>query len=227
MKARDVMVSPVITIGANDTVLDAAKLLVAKDISAVPVVDHAGKLIGIISEADLMHRQEVGTGRPASWWLSLISGDEALASEYVQSHAIKVKDAMTREVQTAHPDTPLCEIADILEEKHIKRVPIVDDKGDLVGVVSRANIIQAFSAISRKHEISAPDATIRESLVAELKKQPWAHVHKLNVTVVNGVVELWGLAQSERERQGIRVAAEGIPGVIAVHDHLLLEPALF
>jgi CBS domain-containing protein len=225
MKARDVMVSPVITIGENDTVRDVAKLLLAKQLSAVPVIDHAGKLAGIVSEADLLHRREAGTERPSSWWLSLISGDRVLAAEYVQSHATRVKDVMTRDVQTAHPDTPLYEIADLIEEKHIKRVPIVNDGGDLVGIVSRANIIQVVASARPKLEISTPDAIIRERLLAELKKQSWSHVHKLNVTVTNGVVDLWGFAESEKERQAIRVAAESTSGVTAVNDHLMREPA--
>ena len=225
MKARDVMVSPVITAGENDTVRDVAKTLIAKHISAVPVVDQAGKLVGIVSEADLMHRTEAGTERPTSWLLSMISGESAIAAEYVQSHATKVKDIMTRDVQTAHPDTPLYEIADFFEEKHIKRVPIVNEGGDLLGIVSRANIIQAIASARPRLEISAPDATIRERLFAELKKQSWSHVHKLNATVTNGVVDLWGFAQSEKERQAIRVAAEAIPGVTAVNDHLMREPA--
>jgi len=224
MKAQDVMVSPVITVTESDTVRDVAKLLLAKHISAVPVVDQSGRLVGIVSEADLMHRTETGTERPTSWWLSLISGDRALAGEYVQSHARRVEDVMTRQVQTAHPDTPLVEIADMFEEKQIKRVPIVNSAGDLIGIVSRANIIQAVASARPKLEISLPDALIRERLLIELKKQSWSHVHKLNATVTNGVVDLWGFAQSETERQAIRVAAESIPGVVAVNDHLMREP---
>jgi len=225
MKARDVMVSPVITAHENDTVREVAQLLIAKHISAVPVVDEAGKLVGIVSEADLLHRTEAGTERPVSWWLSLISGERAIASEYIQSHAVKFKDLMTRDVQTARANTPLYEIADVLEEKHIKRVPIVSDDGALIGIVSRANIIQAVASAQPRLEISEPDAMIREKLILELKKQTWSHVHKLNVTVSKGVVDLWGSAQSVTERQAIRVAAESIAGVTAVNDHLMLEPA--
>lgn len=224
MQARDIMVSPVITVGENATVRDVAKLLLARHISAVPVVDHAGKLTGMVSEADLMRRKEAGTERPTSWWLSLISGEGALAAEYVQSHATKVKDIMARDVQTARPDTSLHEIADIFEEKHIKRVPIVSDGGDLVGIVSRANIIQAVASARPKLELGAPDAMIRDRLMAELRKQSWSHVYKLNATVTDGVVDLWGFAQSDAERRAIRVAAESIPGVIAVNDHLMREP---
>jgi len=225
MKARDVMVSPVITAHENDTVREVAQLLIEKHISAVPVVDEAGKLVGIVSEADLLHRTEAGTERPVSWWLSLISGERAIASEYIQSHAVKLKDLMTRDVQTARANTPLYEIADVLEEKHIKRVPVVNDDGALIGIVSRANIIQAVASAEPRLEISEPDAMIREKLILELKKQTWSHVHKLNVTVSKGVVDLWGFAQSVTERQAIRVAAESIAGVTAVNDHLMLEPA--
>jgi CBS domain-containing protein len=116
MQARHVMVSPVITVGEHSTVRDVAKVMITHRISAVPVVDRAGKLIGIVSEADLMHRKETGTERPSSWWLSMISSDRALAAEYVQSHATTIADVMTRDVQTAQPDTPLCEVADLLED---------------------------------------------------------------------------------------------------------------
>jgi CBS domain-containing protein len=225
MKARDVMVSPVITVGENDTVQDVAKQLVAKRISAVPVVDHTGKVVGIVSEADLLHRAEVGTERPASWWLSVISGERALANEYVKSHAKKAKDVMTKDVRTANPDTSLNEIVDLLEENNIKRVPIVSVGGDLVGIVSRSNIIQALASARPTLEISASDAMIRDRLIAELKKHSWSHLYKLSVTVKNGVVDLWGIAESEQEREAIRVAAEVTPGVTAVNDHLIRETA--
>jgi len=225
MQARHVMVSPVITVGEHSTVRDVAKVMITHRISAVPVVDRAGKLIGIVSEADLMHRKETGTERPSSWWLSMISGDRALTTEYVQSHATKIADVMTRDVQTTQPDTPLCEVADLLEDKHIKRVPIVNTAGDLVGIVSRSNVIQAIASARPQLEITVPDAMIRERLITELKKQSWSHVHRLNVTVSNGVVNLWGFTESDQERQAIRVAAESVPGVSAVNDHLMREPA--
>jgi len=225
MKAQDVMVSPVITAGENETVRDVAKLLITKRISAVPVVDSSGELVGIVTEADLLHRAEAGTERPLSWWLSLLSGDRALADDYVKSHAVKVKDVMTRDVKTAAPDTPLVEIADLFEAQHIKRVPIVTKGGDLVGIVSRTNIIQAVASARPRLEISPSDAMIRKKLMDELKKQPWSHVHRLNVTVTAGVVDLWGLVESEKERQAIRVAAETITGIAGVNDHLVHRPA--
>jgi CBS domain-containing protein len=200
--------------------------LIESRISAVPVVNDAGRLVGIVTEADLMRRPEVGTERPSSWWLSLLLGDHKLAADYVKSHAVKVKDIMTLDVKTASLETPLYEIADLFEENHIKRVPILNEGGDLVGIVSRANIIQAIASARPKLETSLPDAQIRQKLLDELKRQPWSRVHKLNVTVTNGTVDLWGFVQSEAARRAITIAAEAIPGVTAVCDHLTCEPEL-
>jgi osmotically-inducible protein OsmY len=132
---------------------------------------------------------------------------------------------MTREVKTAEPETPLIDIAEQLETHHIKRVPVVNKAGDLVGIVSRANIIQAVASARPKFEITLSDATIRQTLIDELKKQPWAHAHKLNVTVTRGIVELWGTVESEQVRKAINAAAINVPGVNAINDHLIHEPA--
>lgn len=224
MIAQDVMTSPVITVGENATIQEVARLLISQRVSAVPVVDGAGKLAGIVTESDLMRRAEIGTERQYSWWLSLLSDARTLAADYVKSHATSVKDVMTRTVKTATPDTPLHEIAELFEKHHIKRVPIVNESGDLVGIVSRANIIQAIASARPQLEISLPDAAIRSKLLDELRKQPWAHAHKLNVTVTNGVVELWGFVDSEQEREAVKVAAESISGVNTVNDHLMRAP---
>src|SRR6266496_1255029 len=223
MQARDVMVSPVITVGKSATVREAAKILLEKRISAVPVVDNVGKVVGIVTEKDLMHRAEAGTERPYSWWLHFLTDDATIAADYVKSHAAKVKDVMTSDVVTAAPETPLHEIATLLEERRIKRVPIVNKDGDLVGIVSRANLIQAVASAQPKLEVTLPDSTIRQQLLGELKKHSWAHAHNLSVTVTNGIVDLWGYAESGEERKAIRVIAEAIPGVTGVNDHLAVS----
>lgn len=224
MIARDVMTSPVITIGENATIQEAAKLLIKERISALPVLDDAGKLAGIVTESDLMRRAEIGTERHYSWWLWMLSDARTLASDYVKSHATSVKDVMTRTIKTVVPETPLHEIAELFERNHIKRVPVVNLAGELVGIVSRANIIQAVASAGPRLEVSLPDAAIRSKLLDELKQQPWAHAHKLNVMVAEGVVELWGFVENEQERQAINVAAKSIPGVNAVNDRLMRTP---
>jgi CBS domain-containing protein len=224
MKARDVMVAPVITASPNASIKSVAETFVRHQISAVPVVDDKGKLVGIISEGDLLHRAEVGTERRRSWWLRAFMGPDALADEYVKAHARKVADAMTRRVITASPETPLQEIATLLEKHSIKRVPIVEN-GQLVGIVSRANLVQALASAGRALDVPLSDSTIRDKLLSHLKAQDWAHPGLLNVTVNDGVVDLWGIVDSESERKAIRVAAEATPGVRAVKDHLRLWPA--
>jgi CBS domain-containing protein len=223
MKARDVMVAPVITVKPYSTVREVAKTLVDRRISAVPVVDDAGKVVGIISEGDLMHRAETGTERRYRWWIRLVGGDASLPTDYIKAHARRAADIMTQNVITATPETPLDEIAVLLERNSIKRVPIVRE-GQLVGIVSRANLVQALATMPRGLEIPLSDTNIREKLLSHLKEQPWADTHLLNVIVTDGVVSLWGVTSSESERKAIRVAAEATPGVRAVNNHLAREP---
>jgi len=223
MKARDVMTLAVFTVKPSMSVKDVACLFMERRISAVPVVDDQGKIVGIVSEGDLMHRSEISTQRRHPWWLVLMAGDEGLAAEYIKAHAKRVADVMTRKVITAGPDTPLQEIAEILEKYGIKRLPIVRD-GRLVGIVSRANLVQAIATSGSKLDVPLSDTTIREKLLTHLNKQNWAHTALLNVTVNGGVVDLWGFIESDTERKAIRVAAEATPGVRTVNDHMTARP---
>jgi len=184
------------------------------------VLDSQQKLVGVVSEGDLLHRVEAGTERRRSWWLKGLIGDDMLAAEYVKSHGLKVSDVMTRSVVAAAPETPLHEIATLMEKNAIKRVPIVEN-GKLVGIVSRANLIQAVATARKLLDIPLSDTTIRENIMSHLKKQPWAHTTMLNVTVNAGVVDLWGIAESAAERKAIKVAAESTLGVCAVNDNLI------
>jgi CBS domain-containing protein len=223
MKARDVMVSPVVTVKPSASVKEVAKLLLQRRISAVPVVDDQGKVVGIVSEGDLLHRAEAGTERRRPRWLLGLTDEETLAAEYVKAHARKVADVMISEVSTATPDTPLHELATFMERNRIKRVPIVKD-GQLVGIVSRANLVQAVASARSGLEIPLTDAIIREKLLAHLQQQAWGRPWLLNVLVNDGVVDLWGVARSDAEKTAIRVAAESIPGVRAVNDNLVIRP---
>jgi CBS-domain-containing membrane protein len=223
MKARDVMVSPVITAKPNASVKEVAQILLKNQVSAVPVVDDAYKLVGIVSEGDLMRRADLGTERHRSWWLAaLFAEEETLAAEYVKAHGQKVADVMSKRVVTAGPDAALNEIAGLLEKHSIKRVPIVEN-GALVGIVSRANLIQALAADRKGLDIPVPDTKLRDKLLSHLKAQPWAHTSLLNVTVNDGIVDLWGITRSEAEKKALRVAAETTPGVRAVNDNVVMQ----
>ena len=225
MNAANVMVTNVITVGPDACLQDVAHLFLTNRISAAPVVGTDGKIVGIVSEGDLMRRAEAGTGRRRSWWLSLLTGREVLAAEYIKEHSRKVADVMTREVITAAPQTSLRDIANILEKNGIKRVPIVEG-GKIIGIVSRANLLQALASLRKQIEGIAPDdARIREGIVERLKAEPWSRPSLINVIVQEGTVELWGIVDSPVERKAVRVAAEVTPGVRAVNDNLIIRPA--
>ena len=223
MLARDVMVAPVITVKPSTAVKDIAELFLQRRISAAPVLDGQQQLVGIVSEGDLLHRVEAGTERHHSWWLKGFIGDDALAAEYVKSHGLKASDVMTRRVIVAAPETPLHEVAALLEKNAIKRVPVLEN-GHLVGIVSRANLIQAVATARKLLDIPLSDTAIRGNLLSHLMKQSWAHTALLNVTVNGGVVDLWGVAESAAQRKAIKVAAELTPGVCAVNDNLVIRP---
>jgi CBS-domain-containing membrane protein len=224
MIASDVMTTGVVTIGPDADVQTAATTMLDKRISALPVVEGTGKLIGIISEGDLIRRAETGTEEKSSWWLRLIANSEQLASQFVKAHGLRVADVMSRKVVTATPDTPLAEIARLLEKNRIKRVPILRD-GRLVGIVSRANLLQALASArpAFANAVKVNDKTLRDNILKRLQGQPWAHLGMINVIVTDGVVELWGSVDSDAERTALRVLVSEIPGVSAVNDRLSKE----
>lgn len=220
MVARDVMSRQVVTVAPETPVSEVARLLLERRISAAPVVDAQGRIAGIVSEGDLMVRPETGTVRPRSWWLSLLTGGED-AAQYVRTHGTRASDVMTREVVTVAEDTPLAEVAGLLEERRIKRVPVVR-RGKVVGIVSRADLLRGLASARRPapRASAASDRAIQERLTKVLARQGWAALGQVNVVVTGGVVHLWGLVDSPEQRQALRVAAERIPGVRGVQDHL-------
>ena len=226
MKAADVMVTMVITVGPEACVQDVAHILLSARISGVPVVGENGELLGIVTEGDLMRRVEAGTGRRRPWWLVLFAGKEALPAEFVKEHSRNVTDVMSRDVITAAPDTPLSKIASLLEKAAIKRVPIVEG-GKLVGIVSRANLLQALASLSKQVEVTTQpnDSQIRDKVLAQLRTEPWTKPSLINVIVQDATVELWGIVESASEKKAVRIAAEVIPGVRAVNDNLIIRPA--
>jgi CBS domain-containing protein len=225
MYALDVMTTVVVSVKPEMTVQAAAKVLVEQRISGAPVVDAQGHLVGMLSEGDLIHRAEIDTAEHRhSWWLDLFSrGREA--AEYIKSHGRKVEDVMTTDVISVEEMTPLSEVANILETRRIKRVPVVR-AGELVGIVSRANLVQALASIPEQPTPAADisDGEIRTRLMAELSGHKWAFVER-NIVVSDGIVHLWGYRPVEEVR-AMRVAAEGIPGVKGVADHTEVYPVL-
>ena len=224
MNAADVMVTNVVTVDPTAYVEEVAAILLANRISAVPVIDREGELVGIVSEGDLMRRVEAGTERRRSWWLEYFSAKQVLANDYVRSHSRRVADIMTHSVVTATPDTSLREIANLLEKNRIKRVPIVRG-GKVVGIVSRANLIQALASVPKMNASAARvgDSEIRKVVVDRLTTEPW-QPSMLNVTVHDGTVSLWGFVTSDDEKKAARIAVENVPGVRGIDNNLMIPP---
>lgn len=221
MKAQDVMTQYVTAIGPDDSLSKAIRIMLQNKISGLPVLDAHGLLVGMITEGDLLRRAETATQRRRPRWLEFFTGPGKMADEYVHTHGRKVSDVMTTDPISVGEDTPLEEVVTLMEKQRIKRVPVVrTDK--VVGIISRANLLHALARLSGEIKpAEVDDRAIRERILNDLRREPWAPLGTINVIVRNGVVDLWGAITDERERQALVVAAENVPGVKSVHDQLV------
>ncbi len=219
MRAHQIMTRHVISITPETTIVEAANIMLQRHVSGLPVVDAAGKLVGIVSEGDFIRRSEIGTQRKRGRWLKFILGPGKSATDFVHEHGRKVAEVMTSDPLTVTEETPLEEIVELMEKNNVKRVPVMD--GDkIVGIVSRANLLQAVASLAREiPDPTADDDHIRDRVVETLEKNDWCPFG-LSVVVREGVVHLNGVITEERSRQAAIVAAENVTGVKKVHDHL-------
>jgi CBS domain-containing protein len=220
MKAGDIMTRNVITIDADSTITQAAQRMLDHRISGMPVVDQSGRVIGIISEGDLLHRAETGTERRKSWWLGLVAGASSQAENFTREHGRTVRDVMTSNIVSVDEDAPLNEVVHLMESRRIKRVPVLKDR-QVVGIISRANLMRVLTTI--EPGTAAPtedDRTLRERVLQAYKGQSWAPDFGENVVVKDGVVHLWGSVRTETQHQALLVGARNIAGVRDVVDHI-------
>jgi len=234
MRALDVMTTAVITVKPDASVREVAALLSTNGISGVPVVDESNRVIGIVSEGDLIHRIEIGTERQAkrrrSWWLNSLASDAA--PDYVKSHGRKIADVMSREVVSVSETTELGSVAMLLETNGIKRVPVVKN-GKLVGLISRANLVRALAAAQAEPTLSnddeevvrnrVQDELIRKRLLDELSKMEWVGtIWAAYVIVKDQKVHLWfSDDQAADQRRAVHIAAENTPHVRSVEEHIV------
>ncbi len=220
------MTTKIVTTAPDESIHDVVHKLLKRSVSALPVVDGCGRLVGIISEGDLLHRVETGTERQRSWWLDMLVSSEERSRDFLKSHAVHVRDVMTRKVITVDEETPTSDIAGILEENRIKGVPVVRGE-QLVGIVSRADIIRALAVqhipiASRSDD----DHALRQTVLDIIGKSENATGSYVNVLVKDGVVHLWDLATSSEQKAALRVAIEAIPEVAAIQNHLQISQHL-
>ncbi len=219
MLAKDVMTTAILTVTPETDVGEIARTMLDAHISAIPVIGEDGSLLGIVSEGDLMHRVESETRRRPSWWLRLLASPEEPAERYLREFGRRARDVMTKEVIAVAPDTPLTEIAAMLEKYHIKRVPVME-AGKLVGIVSRANLLRGVATWQKPTDVRVEDSALRVLLLKALNEAELP-MHLVNVTVTDGAVELWGVVDSDLQIEAARAAVETTVGVVRFESHLI------
>ena len=226
MLAKDIMCTHLVSVAPDTGVPEVAALMLREHLATIPVLDD-GVLVGVVNEADLMHRHEIGTERDPSarpWWLRLFAG-ERCPSTYVESHAVKVADFMRADVISVSDDTPIAQVIDLLDTRGIRRLPVIRG-GKLVGTIGRPDFVRALAASASGPDAQPPmdDEMIHRALRSELESQPWWHPTQSHFTVQAGVVQFHGLVDSADAARAARVAAENLPGVISIIDHRLNTP---
>ena len=219
MKVSDVMTRRVVSISPEATIFEAIRLMLKHHISGVPVIADRGKLVGIVTESDFLHRPETATERKRSRWLDAFFGPAAAAKDYVRSHGLKVEDVMTRDPVTVAENTPLDEVVRMMESHNIKRLPVMR-RSKLVGIVSRADLMLALASIDRAAPGGGNDASIRDRIMTAIREQSWTAGASVDVIVRNGVADLWGTISDVAQREALKVLVARTPGVKKVEDHL-------
>jgi CBS domain-containing protein len=219
MRAADIMVKDVVTAGPEASVRELAATMLERRISGMPVVDGAGRLLGIVSEGDLIRRPEIDTDRVKLGWVRLLLSDEARARDFVKSHGRKAREVMTQPAISVAADAPLAEVVRLMERHRVKRLPVVEH-GKLVGLVTRADLLRALVARQAAPAPERSDHDLRRKIVSMLRDEDWAASAVVHVQVENGVAQLWGTVESEDQREALLLAVRGVPGVKDVQPHL-------
>jgi CBS domain-containing protein len=224
MKASEVMATNVVTVEPRTAVKDIAEIMTGRRISGVPVVD-GGKLVGIVSETDLLHRAETGTEKRHKWWLGAFMDADRMAREYAASHGRVAADIMTRNVVTVKADAELGDVADLLDRRKLKRVPVVDG-GALVGMITRGDLVRAFLAKAKASEVAqqVDDATLTTAIKSRMRRESWLDASLVNLDVKDGVVVLEGLVSSQDQLKALSLLVAETPGVVRVDTRLRLRP---
>ena len=212
MKVKDLMTTDVVTIGSEGSLKDVAKILAERRISGVPVVDAERRVLGVVSEADILYKAK-GPDEKAGGFLGwlLLEGVEADAKLTARTAG----EAMTTPVISVGPERAVAEAAAKMVEYGVNRLPVVDDEGKLVGLVSRADIVRAFTRTDA--EIMRE---IREDVIL---KTLWISPERVNVTVAKGEVTLSGQVETKNDAELLPHFVERVPGVVSVTSNMSWE----
>jgi CBS-domain-containing membrane protein len=208
------MTRDVITATTETSVSELVALMLTNDISGVPIVDDRRHVLGVVSEADLVAR--TGFGTPQHRLLSLF--DEVVSSYHnlwrQKAEGLHAGEIMTVPALTAAPDEPVRDVAARLVTMAIKRLPVVDDDGRLVGIVSQRDLLRCFDH-SPEEVLLAVEATLANPV-------RWPRGHGVRASLDGGVVSLTGWVHDSADTAAVELAVLGVPGVIGVRSDILV-----
>ena len=211
-KVRDVMTTRVVTVRENATFKDMAALLTEYRVSAFPVLDEEGKVIGVVSEADLLSKEALvaDMGSQAAW-LGRIVGSP-YHDEFAKAAAITAADLMTKPPVVVTPDEPVTSAARLMYHGRVKRLPVVGEKGQLIGIVSRADVLSVYRR---------PDEEIRQEIIKNvIMNEFFADPDHFVVAVKDGIVTLEGYPESAAKGRDIVIESWHVEGIVSVRDRL-------
>ncbi|WP_245871249.1 CBS domain-containing protein [Asanoa hainanensis] len=204
------MTRNVSTVAGSTRYREIVELMADKKISAVPVVDDARRVLGVISEADLLHKVEL-VGEPHQ--RRLFEGRRRHAAR-TKADASVARELMTAPAVTTSPETSLVRAARVMEREHVKRLPVTDDDGHLVGIVSRRDLLSIYLR---------PDADLRRDVLEVLERIFSVESSEVDVIVADGVVTLSGRVERHSAAQLAAYVAGQVSGVVHVVDGLTFE----
>lgn len=221
MQVSEIMTRAVVWVGPDTDIRAAATLMVKHRVSGLPVLEDDGRLVGVITEGDLLRRIETGTGEDRrTGWRGLFESSGRLAARYVHAHSQRVADLMTTDVASVAPNADLRDVVALMTHRQIKRLPVVCD-GKLLGIVSRSDFVGVVARGLVATDGPRTDAELEERVRANLSAQPWIGACNVGITARNGTVRLEGLYYDERVRQALLVAARSIAGEAVLEDRLV------
>lgn len=212
MRAQDVMTRDLVTIPPEMPLDAIARQFAERGISGAPVVDQDGRLLGLVTESDLMRRIAAPEDRPRGWLREAFTPAERQAAFFARTHGRTARDVMTTALVTAEADTPIAHIAKVMEERGIRRVPVLRD-GKLAGIVARADLIRALMTQRARSPEVADDERIRHAILAAMRDEPWVDAFFIFPDVRDGVVFFHGYCRNEAVKRALKVLAERVPGV--------------
>lgn len=220
MRAKDIMAAGCIVVSAENSVRRAARIMLDRSVSGLPVLGDDGHVIGIVTEGDLLRRAELGGAQHGV--ASSAAAAEKRARDYVKSCGWKVGDVMSKDVIAIEEGMPVDRIALLMVEHGIKRVPVLR-KGKLVGIVSRHDLLKAICSAAPELTASGDEAIAR-SIRTRLTQDLGLGEGQLQVIVEDGVVHLEGTVGSEAERAAVRAVAEGLRDVAGIERDISVSP---